>query len=132
MEKTLSELLILQHSYFVASTYLLHIGNHPNHIKQGHIGYLMDLESIKEVVKSFNPEDWYKGEVCEGKEVTFDCLPTEDRWKVTELLNDLTTRSMSHDHLVEKCNKCMRLCLEFGDKILELKKEKDKLKKVTA
>jgi hypothetical protein len=122
-------ILLLQHVYSVAEQKLFLIGSHPNHVEQGHVGYFMTLESLKEIVKSFDPQDWYKEDPYEGKAVSLDDLPVEDRWKLEETINDLTIRSMSPNHLVKKCDKCLGLSLEFGDKILKLNLEKGGYKK---
>lgn len=125
----ISQILLLQRAYAIASIKLAHIGNHPIHVEMGHIGYLMDIESIKELVQSFDPTDWYKEEVFNGKNVTFDDLPQQDRWDVQEALTDMLSASVSEKHLIEKCNKCGGLSSRFANSILELKIQKDKFKK---
>ncbi len=127
--QNLDLILFLQHVYAVATKKLWSIGSHPDHVEKGHLGYFMSLENIKEVIKSIDPQDWYKEEPYEGKLITLEDLPVEDRWKLEEVINDLTARSTCQSHLVKKCNDCMRLCMEFNDKILKLHSEKVVLKK---
>jgi len=127
--QNISQILFMQHLYGVAANYLFIIGSHPDHVEKGHLGYFMSVDNIKEVVKSLNPEDWYKDEVCEGKKANFTDLPTEDQWKIKELMGDITNTSVSQNHLVQKCTKCLALSLEYSDKILKLLTEKNRLKK---
>jgi DNA-binding transcriptional regulator GbsR (MarR family) len=129
--QNISQILFIQHLYGVAAKYLWVIGSHPDHVKRGHLDYFMTVDNIKEVVKSLNPEDWYKDEVCEGKKAKFSDLPTEDQWKIKEFVDDIVNTSVSQSHLVQKCEKCLSLSLEYSEKILKLLHEKNKLKKIT-
>lgn len=126
----LQQTLLLQRAYAVAAKQLARIGKHPDHVEHGHIGYLMTVDSILEIVKSFDPTDWYKDQLCGEIPVTFEDLPLIDKWAVKEAVDDISTHSMSHTHFVAKCNKCGRLALRFGKNIIHLLHEKNNLKGV--
>ena len=80
------------------------------------------LEEIKKAVGSLVPRDWYEGKMYEEKipevkePIFFELLSTEDQEKVISAIKRLT-EATSEEELVDICNECGLLVLEFDDKV---------------